>query len=309
MSNHFPMTRRSGLLLWSVVIIVFAISDSKAQTAHQTNETCHGPIYEPGAVTRRVRIIRYPDIQLTPEARAHAVHGRIIANAVMCRTGRVTDIKIVEGLPYGMNERAVQAIAAMKFTPAEKDWHTISQRMRFELSINEDFESQNILPSEAAGHIVETVQIIGNRRFSAKQILAQVHTRPGEPFNFDQANRDLEAILATGFFDKTGTKVFLDKGVRDGVVITFFIEELPLINAIRFENINEADQTAVTAGFQKAHLDLRIGAPYDAELGRAAVAAIKQVLASSGRMNADVEVRTDSLSASSISLTFSIRNH
>jgi hypothetical protein len=45
----------------------------------------------------------------------------------------VTDIKIVEGLPDGLTEKAVESTRGIKFEPAEKGGEVVSQFLRREL--------------------------------------------------------------------------------------------------------------------------------------------------------------------------------
>src|SRR4029453_1101256 len=67
--------------------------------------------------------------------------------------------------------------------------------------------------------IVESVDVTGNRRLRKDEILYWVQTRAGDPYNVDQVERDYQAILALGFFDKTATRVLTETGPRGGVNI------------------------------------------------------------------------------------------
>ncbi len=51
--------------------------------------------------------------------------------------------------------------------------------------------------------LVEEVDIIGNRRLRKDDIIYYIQTRAGDPYNPAQVERDLQAILALGFFDKS----------------------------------------------------------------------------------------------------------
>jgi TonB family protein len=73
---------------------------------------------------------------MTDEARAKYVKGTVSLTVVFCQTGRVTDIKVVKGLPYGMTERVLAAIRDLKFKPAEKDGQEVSQRQRIAYNFN-----------------------------------------------------------------------------------------------------------------------------------------------------------------------------
>ena len=55
--------------------------------------------------------------------------------------------------------------------------------------------------------IVENVEVIGNRRLRKDDILYYVQTRPGDPYNVEQVQRDYQTLLSLTFFDKTATRV------------------------------------------------------------------------------------------------------
>jgi hypothetical protein len=54
---------------------------------------------------------------------------------VLCKTGEVTNIQIINPLPFGMNERLIEAVKGIEFTPALKDGKAVSQKQIFEFSI------------------------------------------------------------------------------------------------------------------------------------------------------------------------------
>src|SRR5437870_13333621 len=122
-----------------ILFMPLLVIAARAQNQNQKNssQTCRGPIYTPQEVTRRAKLTRPLDIRITDEALAHDVHGRIVIEAVLCRTGRVTDVRVIESLPYGMTENALAEVRSLRFTPAEMNWHTVSQKQRFEFGINE----------------------------------------------------------------------------------------------------------------------------------------------------------------------------
>jgi TonB family protein len=124
--------------LFIILMLGFPVT-ALAQNANQKKreETCKGPVYQGSEVTHRATITLRPIPSMTQEALAHDAHGRVVLEAVLCRTGRVTALRVVEGLPYGMTEKALEAVRRIKFTPAEMKWHTVSQKMRFEFLFNE----------------------------------------------------------------------------------------------------------------------------------------------------------------------------
>src|SRR6266516_294052 len=86
--------------------------------------------------------------------------------------------------------------------------------------------------------LVESIDITGNRRLRKEDILYWVQTRPGDPYNASQIERDLQAILTLGFFDKTSTRVLIEDGPRGGVNVIFEVKELPIIRDLQFEGVS-----------------------------------------------------------------------
>lgn len=289
-----------------IIPMLFFLVTAQAQNANQRNrqEKCAGPVYTYQQVTQRARITRPLDIKITEDARAHDVHGRIVVEVVLCRTGRVTDLRVTESLPYGMTESALEAVRRITFTPAEMNWHTVSQRQRFEFLIND----RGIrAPSDAAGRLVEAVWVMGNRRLSKEEILLWVRTRPGESYSLDQITQDLNAVLATGYFDKLRTRVNAEDGIRGGVVVTFEVFELPLISEVKFEGLKDLTESVIVDALLKENIDVRKGAFYDPVKVRSAVRVIRNLLESKGQENANVEVRSENVTATALVLTFVIR--
>jgi TonB family protein len=291
----------------SIILMLLFLVTAQAQDASQKNreEKCKGSVYLGSEVTHRATITSRPIPSMTKEALAHDVHGRVVLEAVLCRTGRVTDLRVVEGLPYGMTEKALEAVRQIRFTPAEMKWHTVSQKIRFEFGFNE--RGIEIGLNDAAGRQIEAVEIVGSRRFSAAEILRWVKTRPGDLLSVQQVARDLETILATGYFEKASTRVITEEGVRGGVVIRFETSELPLISEVKFEGLKYLTEAAMLDALLKENIDVRKGAVYDPAKVRSAVRVIRNLLESKGQGNANVEVRNENVTATAIVLTFVIR--
>src|SRR5687768_3611191 len=99
-------------------------------TSAQVDKKCSGRVYGASEVTKRARIIEGPKLNfglLGSLARA-----RFVLEAVLCRSGQVTDIRVIEGISPEINEFARAAVSLVKFEPAELRWHSVSTRARFE---------------------------------------------------------------------------------------------------------------------------------------------------------------------------------
>lgn len=70
-----------------------------------------------GDVTRPVKI--HAPLPSYPErARRPRIQGTVIVQAIIDKNGDVTEIKLLKGLPMGLNEAAIDAIKQWKFKPA-----------------------------------------------------------------------------------------------------------------------------------------------------------------------------------------------
>jgi outer membrane protein insertion porin family len=154
--------------------------------------------------------------------------------------------------------------------------------------------------------LVESVDITGNRRLRKDDILYYVQTRPGDPFSEQQVQRDLQAILALGFFDKTATRVLTEEGARGGVNVIFEVKELPIIRDLQFEGLKSVPESDVLKAFRERRVGISKESIYDPVKSRNAIRVLKELLAAHGHPNATVAERRDEVSATSTALTFEI---
>jgi hypothetical protein len=282
-------------LIYAAFLVMLASHATPAQI--RSGEKCSGRIYNISEVTQRASTLEGPDWSVLTRGVPPGTRGVFLLKAVLCRTGHVTDIEIVKGLSPDLNEIAAAAVSVVKFAPAEFRSHTVSQRMSFELRINDN---------PPGIRLVEGIEVVGHRRLTTEQILSWIKTRPGEPYSGEQIQRDFEAVLATRNFDKTQTRVIMEDGVRGGVVLTFMVVELPLVGEIKFEGL-ELDPSVVFDAWKKEHIDLRSGGPYDAVAIKAAARIIKKLLDANGQNNSQVDVMTEILTPMKVNVTFVIK--
>jgi TonB family protein len=93
-------------------------------------------IFNPREVTQKARIVSKPEPQYTEEARRNQISGTVVLKAVFSSSGQVTNIRAVNGLPFGLTERAITAARQIRFTPAMKDGRAVSQYIQIEYNFN-----------------------------------------------------------------------------------------------------------------------------------------------------------------------------
>src|SRR5687767_8700065 len=154
--------------------------------------------------------------------------------------------------------------------------------------------------------LVESVEVIGNRRLRRDDILYYVQTRPGDPYNVEQVQRDYQTLLSLTFFDKTATRVLTENGPRGGVIIVFEVRELPIIRDMTFEGLKSVPESDVLKAFRERRVGVSKENVYDPVKVRNAMRVIKELLSAGGHPNATVEERTEEVSATSLAITFVI---
>ena len=78
-----------------------------------------GP-YRPGSGIEPPRLLREVKSDYTEEARRRGISGDVVLEIVVRRDGSVGDVRILQGLAGGLNDRAVQAVRQWRFSPAHR---------------------------------------------------------------------------------------------------------------------------------------------------------------------------------------------
>jgi periplasmic protein TonB len=76
-----------------------------------------GP-YRPGSGVTAPRLLREVKAEYTDEARRRGITGDVVLEIVVLRDGSVGDVKVLQGLGLGLDQRAIQAVRQWRFSPA-----------------------------------------------------------------------------------------------------------------------------------------------------------------------------------------------
>jgi TonB family protein len=83
--------------------------------------------YAATEVTSRAVLLSKPEPGYTEEARARGTSGVVTLRMALGADGRVSNIEVLEGLPDGLSERAIDAAERIQFAPAQRDARPVSQ--------------------------------------------------------------------------------------------------------------------------------------------------------------------------------------
>lgn len=103
--------------------------------------TASGPVdynrtFRQGEVVKKAVITFKPEPVFTEQARRFSVSGVIRLRAVLNKTGEVTNVSVIKGLPHGLTWSAVAAAKGIKFQPAQKDGRAVSQYVTLDYNFN-----------------------------------------------------------------------------------------------------------------------------------------------------------------------------
>lgn len=93
-----------------------------------------GRSIEPMTASLRPTILYRERARYTEEARANKIQGTVVLSVVYTADGRISDIRVVRGLPDGLSESAIEAAKRIRFKPAVKNGQPVSVRGNIEFN-------------------------------------------------------------------------------------------------------------------------------------------------------------------------------
>ncbi|MDT7603296.1 MAG: oligo,6-glucosidase, partial [Acidobacteriota bacterium] len=82
------------------------------------------------------RIIDRPPPDYSPRARQKGITGSIRVRMVLTANGNVDHVLLLNVLPEGLNEESIKAAHKVRFIPATKDGHPVSQAVTIDYTFN-----------------------------------------------------------------------------------------------------------------------------------------------------------------------------
>jgi TonB family protein len=220
---------RKFLASIALVLLICVSTSAQERGREASSESCAGPVYKHSEVSRPAAFSSRPSPSLTNEAIAHDVRGQVVLSAVLCSTGKVTDIQVLEGLPFGVTERAVEAARQTRFSPAEKGGQPVSVATRFVFKFLYVGERGPLAQGPLEGRLIESVEVGGYRedRWDDLDLWKRMKTLIGEAYNKEQIEQDWRMLLAAGDFDKEASTLRIEEGERGGIVVVFELRKKP----------------------------------------------------------------------------------
>ncbi|MCI0488024.1 MAG: hypothetical protein L0229_15650 [Blastocatellia bacterium] len=152
---------------------------------------------------------------------------------------------------------------------------------------------------------VEKVEIRGNRRITEEAIKSRISTLSGSAYDPARLNRDLRAINATGHFHNVN--LLVEDGPQGGKVVTFEVEEWPLISDVIFQGLDSTRQARVLEELRKHNAGVSKRSTYSPAKVRVAARIIEDFLVREGHKGVKVTPLIQSGSATEVIVKFEVR--
>src|SRR5581483_5151362 len=81
-------------------------------------------------LTAKLQILNKPRPDYTEAARKEKITGQVIVEAVFRADGTITSVRVIRGLGYGLDEKAMEAVIQIRFRPAERNNRPVDMRQR-----------------------------------------------------------------------------------------------------------------------------------------------------------------------------------
>lgn len=92
-----------------------------------------GGVYKVGGGISAPQAISTPDPEYTEEARNAKTQGTCILWLIVDEHGNPRDIRVMRGLGFGLDAKAIEAVKQWRFQPAEKDGHPVNVQISVEV--------------------------------------------------------------------------------------------------------------------------------------------------------------------------------
>jgi TonB family protein len=82
------------------------------------------------------RVIKRVAPEYTDVARKGRVAGIVLLDVVVEKNGRVSDVQILKPLPFGLDQKAVEAVRKWRFAPAKYHGRTVAAYYKVAIAFN-----------------------------------------------------------------------------------------------------------------------------------------------------------------------------
>ena len=111
--------------LWVLSFTCSSYAQTPTPSPGSTQRECTVPSVNP--VDVNAKVLAKPEPQFSKDNRDRYRGYVITLRAILCGSGKVTDVVVTQGITHEMDSAAIDAAHLIEFTPAEKDGKKVSR--------------------------------------------------------------------------------------------------------------------------------------------------------------------------------------
>jgi len=109
-------------------------ADPNEVKPYQATETRQAPFVPSSRVSSLPSAVALVDPGYSEEARRERIEGKLTLRVKIDAEGRVVDVRVIKGLGYGLDERAVAAMRKTRWKPAKADGQPVGTEITYTLN-------------------------------------------------------------------------------------------------------------------------------------------------------------------------------
>jgi outer membrane protein insertion porin family len=162
-------------------------------------------------------------------------------------------------------------------------------------------------PGSGDERTITHIYFNGNRRIARETLLARMVTHENDPYNPETLDRDYHALYNTHFFDDIRLEVEDDPNNANGVIVTFYVTERPVIRRIEYRGEKSISESDILDAYKDKKVGLSVDSQFDPTVVMRARVVIQALLAEHGHQFATVKPTFERIpAANAVKLVFNI---
>jgi TonB family protein len=130
------MTMRAVVAAFAISIIIacctFAYAQQPTPSPAPTPAECSVQAYKATELDRKAKILEFPHPDFGVADVQRYRNSVVVLRGLLCGSGKVTNVKVIQGVSDRVDEEAIKTAKKIKFRPAQKDGRDVSQWLNFE---------------------------------------------------------------------------------------------------------------------------------------------------------------------------------
>ena len=110
----------------------FAYAQQPTPNPSPTPAECSVQAYKATELDRKAKILEYPHPDFGVADLERYRNSVVVLRGLLCGSGKVTNLKVIQGVSDRVDEAAIKTAKKIKFRPAQKDGRDVSQWLNFE---------------------------------------------------------------------------------------------------------------------------------------------------------------------------------